>query len=141
MKQSIARALRRLANRFDPAGQRVSVTNITVNNCHATEDGTNWVPPQQRVTQAQRDSDLARSQWDAASKAADEAFSQLNNVRSQRVTNINVTNTTRPPSKPWMAKIAEGLVSPRSFPQLPNAAGATVITAPWWRRRLRRFGR
>lgn len=40
MKQSIARALRRLADRFDPAGQRTSVTNITVNNCHATKDGT-----------------------------------------------------------------------------------------------------
>lgn len=40
MRQSIARALRRLADRFDPAGQRTSVTNITVNNCRATEDGT-----------------------------------------------------------------------------------------------------
>lgn len=38
MKQSIARALRRLANRFDPAGQRIGVTNITVNNTSGTSD-------------------------------------------------------------------------------------------------------
>ncbi|OHT86915.1 hypothetical protein BKG68_12585 [Mycobacteroides saopaulense] len=48
---------------------------------------------------------------------------------------------TEPLSKPWMAKIAEGLVPPRAFPQLPNAAGAPAIKVPWWRRLLRRFGR
>lgn len=41
MKQSIARTLRRLADRFDPAGPRVTnVTNINVTNQRTTEDGT-----------------------------------------------------------------------------------------------------
>lgn len=41
MKQSIAHALRRLADRFDPAGPRViNTTNINVTNQRATEDGT-----------------------------------------------------------------------------------------------------
>lgn len=39
----------------------------------------------------------------------------------------------------WMTKIAEGLVPPRQFPKLPNAAGAPAVKAPWWRRVLRRF--
>ncbi|YCU34458.1 hypothetical protein ACRYGU_16575 [Mycobacteroides abscessus] len=85
MKQSIARVLRRLADRFDPAGQRTSVTNITVNNCRATTDVT-------ARQQAQRDSDLARSQWAAASKAADEAVAQLRDARSQRVANANIVS-------------------------------------------------
>lgn len=43
MKQSIARVLRRLADRFDPAGQRVTnIHNVTVHNvCNcATADAT-----------------------------------------------------------------------------------------------------
>ncbi|KPG14438.1 monovalent cation/H(+) antiporter subunit G [Mycobacteroides immunogenum] len=38
MKRTIARALRRLADKLDPAGQRTSVTNITVNSTHCTID-------------------------------------------------------------------------------------------------------
>lgn len=42
MKQSIARTLRRLADRFDPKGQRVvtNVTNINVTNQRAAGNGT-----------------------------------------------------------------------------------------------------
>lgn len=52
MKQSIARALRRLADRFDPAGRRTGVTNITVNNHGCSHDG--------RLAQAQHN--LAREE-------------------------------------------------------------------------------
>lgn len=38
MKRTIARALRWLADRFDPAGQRTNITNITVNSTHCTID-------------------------------------------------------------------------------------------------------
>lgn len=55
MKQSIARVLHRLADRFDPAGPRVSnVMNINVTNQRATEDGTGRAiaAEQERLTAA-----------------------------------------------------------------------------------------
>lgn len=98
MKQSIARAFRRMADKLDPTGQR--------NNIMA-------------------DRILRYSQQNAAIGYRG-SFEALG---------------TEPLSKPWMAKIAEGLVPPRQFPKLPNAAGAPAVKPPWWRRLLRRFGR
>ncbi|QSM03921.1 hypothetical protein PROPHIGD91-2_68 [Mycobacterium phage prophiGD91-2] len=64
MKQSIARALRRLADKFDPVGQRTSVTNITVNNTHCTVDD------------AERHLRDAYARMSAAGKAGGEEFSR-----------------------------------------------------------------
>lgn len=124
MKKSIARALRRLADRFDPAGQRTSVTNITVNKCRATEDGTG-----RDIAAAQRRlNDAYAAQMSAAAKAGGEEFSR----RMQEIARA-------PLGQPWMTKIIDGLAG--ASPALPNAAGAPAVKAPWWRRLLRRFGR
>jgi bacillopeptidase F (M6 metalloprotease family) len=74
MKKSIAHALRRLANRFDPAGPHVTnVTNINVTNDRAIEDGTG-----PDIAAAQQRLNEACARISVAGKATSEEFSRRN---------------------------------------------------------------
>lgn len=149
MKQSIARALRSLADRFDPAGQRISVTNILNVHNNGSVDFA-----QQRLNDTRSRMQQASGALDKLVPGSSDAMKVGQELADRAIRYSGQTAGTgvhglleslsihdSPQGKSWAAKIAEGLVPPRSFPVLPNAAGAPAIKAPWWRRLLRRFGR
>lgn len=128
MKQSIARAFRRVADKLDPAGERPSVTNITVNNhsCANTDQPVLRSPLERERMYAEAFG------LDKLAPGAEQA-----------------AQTGREMSARLLQYIADGLVRADSHPTPPNAAGepwhpwgeSEEQQPPWWRRLLRRFGR